>query len=550
MEKKTVLAIVLSLVVWIGWTKFFSPKPPVPATNNEEPAVSENIKEEAKTLPKAKSTNIVKIAAKKKITNEVKSQIETPIYKVVLSNKGAKIESIKYGKKNIELAVGYDKMNAKAGLDFPIYFVKEDMLNGSLLDDLLWEEKKISDKEISYITLTELNGKTVQIEKTYTFTNEHYFDVNYKITNLSASSLSFPEENIYISSPEFLGPVMKNYEGYYNAPSSIYLLSDDDSLEKGTKGGVFGFAKMKEEHNPVWAGIMSRFISLVMLPQNFKAKNVIWDSREKDGFRTTLSLEVSNAEHLQPIEKKVRICLSEKKKDILVAIDSSLKAASDTSKWIEPIRVAVIWCLFWLNKILGNFGWAIVVFSIITKLIFLPLTIKSTNSMKKMSELAPKMNELKAQYKNDPARLQKETMELYKKSGANPLGGCLPLLIQMPFFFALYSALSNSIDMWQTPFFGWIKDLSMPDTVTQIMGINLNILPLLMTVTTIVQQKLTTVDSGNNSQKIMMMLMPIFMLYIFWQMPSGLVLYWTIQNALQIAHQYYVMKKPKDEAKA
>ena len=164
--------------------------------------------------------------------------------------------------------------------------------------------------------------------------------------------------------------------------------------------------------------------------------------------------------------------------------------------------------------------------------------------MKKMAELGPKMNELKTKFKDKPEQLQKATMELYKSAGVNPLSGCLPLIIQMPFFFALYSALSNSLDMWQSPFFFWIKDLSMPDTVGHIMGISINILPILMTVTTYFQQKLTTVDTGNQSQKIMMMLMPLMFIWIFWSMPSGLVLYWIIQNTLQIAHQLYIMRKP------
>jgi YidC/Oxa1 family membrane protein insertase len=172
----------------------------------------------------------------------------------------------------------------------------------------------------------------------------------------------------------------------------------------------------------------------------------------------------------------------------------------------------------------------------------MPLTKKSTDSMKKMQELAPEVKKLQVKYKDKPDVLQKETMKLYKDNKVNPMGGCLPLLLQMPFFFALYSALINSIDLWNAPFMLWIKDLSMPDTVATISGFDINILPLLMTVSTIIQQKQTMVDTGNQQQKIMMYMMPVILLFIFWTMPSGLVLYWFLQNLYQIVHQYVVNK--------
>jgi YidC/Oxa1 family membrane protein insertase len=172
----------------------------------------------------------------------------------------------------------------------------------------------------------------------------------------------------------------------------------------------------------------------------------------------------------------------------------------------------------------------------------MPLTQKSTDSMKKLQELGPQIKKLQEKYKDKPDLIQKETMKLYKENKVNPLGGCLPLILQMPFFFALYSALINSIDLWNAPFMLWIRDLSMPDTVANISGFNLNLLPLMMTITTIIQQKQTMVDSGNQQQKIMMYMMPVILLFVFWTMPSGLVLYWFLQNLYQILHQFIVNK--------
>jgi len=142
--------------------------------------------------------------------------------------------------------------------------------------------------------------------------------------------------------------------------------------------------------------------------------------------------------------------------------------------------------------------------------------------------------------------MQKEMMKLYKENKVNPMGGCFPLLLQMPFFFALYSALIDSIDLWRAPFILWMKDLSMPDTVLTVSGFDLNILPIVMTATTFVQQKLSTVDTGGQ-QKMLMMMMPLMFIFIFWSMPSGLVLYWALQNIFQIAHQLFINYRSKEE---
>ena len=169
--------------------------------------------------------------------------------------------------------------------------------------------------------------------------------------------------------------------------------------------------------------------------------------------------------------------------------------------------------------------------------------------MKKLHELTPQINELREKYKEKPEILNKKIMEIYKKNKVNPASGCLPILVQMPFFFALYSALINSIDLWQAPFVLWMKDLSLPDTIFHIAGFNVNVLPVLMTLTTYLQQKMSTVET-TGQQKVMLMLMPFIFIVIFWNMPSGLVLYWIMQNVLQILHQLYINKRDEKKESA
>ncbi|HPJ15133.1 MAG TPA: membrane protein insertase YidC [Spirochaetota bacterium] len=558
-NKNLIIAIVLSLVIWIAWGQFFGKKPVPQATQvvaeaeSKKDASQPKADEKTDTTEKTETKKVQKVSTKTPAV-ETKNSIKVKNYNAVLSNKGARIESIKYGEKQIELVAGREKLDVKGYLDFPVYFSDKELLSGSSLDDEIWEVKKAEGNEVVYALTAEINGKNIVIEKSYLFNNEtHSFDVSFRITNTSADEFEFPSGSIYLTSPDFLGPQIENYEGYYNAPSTIYALSEDpEDLEKGKKGGGWfsDETDTKEGKNPVWAGVSSRFISLVMIPQNFKADAVKYDSRKTPGHRTALVSSNAKLKSGETAERKIKVALAEKNKDILLAVDKSIVPAVDINKWIEPIRWVVLKILFGINGVFGNLGVSIILLSILTKLIFLPLTIKSTNSMKKMSELSPKMAELKIKYKDKPQELQKEMMALYKNAGVNPLGGCLPLIIQMPFFFALYSALSNSIDMWRAPFFFWMKDLSMPDTVGHLMGLNLNILPLIMVVTSFLQQKMTTMDTGNPQQKMMMMLMPVMFLFFFWSMPSGLVIYWIVQNALQIAHQLYITRKPAKTVKA
>jgi YidC/Oxa1 family membrane protein insertase len=277
-----------------------------------------------------------------------------------------------------------------------------------------------------------------------------------------------------------------------------------------------------------------------MIPQNFTGTEMIFDNREQHAFRTGMYAKMDEILPGRELTKSFRIYLGEKDKKTLKGVDPKIVKASDVSTIIEPIRYFVIWCLLSINSLIGNLGWSLIIFSILTKFVFMPLTKKSTDSMKKMQEIAPQLKKIQAKYKDKPELMQQETVKLYKENKVNPLGGCLPLLLQMPFFFGLYSGLINSIDLWNAEFMLWIKDLSMPDTIYTISGFDINILPLLMIATTIVQQKQTMVDTGNQQQKIMMYMMPVILLFVFWKMPSGLVLYWFLQNLYQIMHQFIV----------
>lgn len=204
-------------------------------------------------------------------------------------------------------------------------------------------------------------------------------------------------------------------------------------------------------------------------------------------------------------------------------------------------------------KIFHNWGIAIILTSVALNILLYPLSYSSFKSIKKMQDLQPEMEKLKVQYKNNKEKMNKEVMELYKKYKINPLGGCLPILLQMPIFFALYQAMMRSIELRGSGFL-WIKDLSLPDAVKipielPILGNSINILPLIMLVLMVIQQKISTssmgkaiTDEQKQQQKMMLIMMPIMFGFIFYNMPSGLVLYWVVSTMLTSAEQYYIYK--------
>ena len=196
--------------------------------------------------------------------------------------------------------------------------------------------------------------------------------------------------------------------------------------------------------------------------------------------------------------------------------------------------------LLYIHKVVPNWGWAIIFLTILVKLVFYPLTKNSLRSMKKMQELKPYMKDVQTKYKKNPQQMQKELMALYKAYKINPLGGCIPMLIQFPIFIGFFIALKNSIFLRGAPFMLWIKDLSMPDTLLTINGFNVNLLPVIMAATSFLQQKLTPSEP---SQKGLMVMMPFMFLFLFYNFSSGLLLYWVTMNLASIGEQYLIHKK-------
>lgn len=219
--------------------------------------------------------------------------------------------------------------------------------------------------------------------------------------------------------------------------------------------------------------------------------------------------------------------------------------------WLRWLTNFFAWFLSWLHGYIKNYGVVIIIFALLLKIVLHPLTHKSLTASFKMQEIQPQLQALQKKYKDDPKTLQVEMSKLYKEAGANPLSGCLPLLLQMPIFFALYNVLRYSLDMRNASFALWLKDLSEPDPYM--------ILPILMGLFMIVQSKMMQPKAvaiedmddkqkaAQSTQKMMTWIMPIMMFFIFRGMPAGLVLYWTVFNIFTVIQQYYLLKHHRNK---
>ena len=224
------------------------------------------------------------------------------------------------------------------------------------------------------------------------------------------------------------------------------------------------------------------------------------------------------------------------------ALDLLERAIDLGWSWVEPLTRFFSLLLKMLYSVVANYGVAIIILTILVRVVTAPLTIKQMRSMERMRALSPKLKEIQAEFADDRQKQSEKTMALYKSEGVNPLGGCLPMLLQFPVFIGLFYALRSTIQLRQAPFFGWIDDLSVPESLFEIPGLGLpfRVLPLVMGATMVLQQRITPMQADPAQAKMMMTVMPVMMTMIFYQFPSGLVLYWMVSNLLAISHQLWI----------
>lgn len=313
----------------------------------------------------------------------------------------------------------------------------------------------------------------------------------------------------------------------------------------------------KRVADPVyWVAVKSKFfVQILTPPRDIPVAYSIRASRKRlpgEGVDTSVRVKKAEIESVsadiqiadmllapgQKLTRELSYYAGPKQYSILSTLGFGHEEVMEFGWWSAVCKV-LLKTLNVINLVTRNYGLAIILLTILVRIVFWPVTHKGTESMKKMQALQPLMTELRAKYKDNPKKLQEETMLLYKKHKVNPLGGCLPMLIQIPVFIALFVVLRSAIELRFASFL-WVRDLSEPENLLAgllPMGFSLNILPLLMVATMYLQQKLSPAGGDPTQQKMMMIIMPVMMLVFFYNMASGLILYWTVSNVIMIVQQ-------------
>lgn len=323
--------------------------------------------------------------------------------------------------------------------------------------------------------------------------------------------------------------------------------------------GFLGFGgspdgKERVEGGAQWAGFDVPYFTGIILDAEARDRlSVVFEALEPTisaQARVTLpSVAVGPAGSMQ---ENLRGFFGPKDPDSLAAVAASLGHSVNRGwSWLEPLTRFFELALDWLYGFIPNYGIAIIVLTILVRIVTAPLMVNQMRSAERMRAVQPKIQALQERHKNDRQRLAEEQMKLFREEGINPLGGCLPLLLQFPVLIGLFYALRSSIGLRHAPFFSWIDDLSQPDLLFALPGVDfpIRLLPLLMGASMYVQQKMTPMTGMDPVQaRMMVIMMPAMMLLISYTFPSGLVLYWTVSNVLGIAHQYWLRRQTQAAA--
>ena len=387
-------------------------------------------------------------------------------------------------------------------------------------------------RESAVVRYSAVSPAGVAVTREYTFYADSYaFEARVEVSGLREPS---GRRALWIGWPG-LTPTEAKEDN--KAPASVARI--DGSI---TKDGLGRF-KEQEEYLRVgaieWVTTQSRYFMAAVAPEGFtcsETRAIGGTEPQNIGFKTAVSVEG------QGTSVAFRVFAGPQDYELISAMGVGLERAIEMGwSFTRPLSVLLLKALVWGHKYIPNYGIVIILISIVTKLLFYRLTHKSFTEMKRMQDVQPKLNALKDQYGDNKEAMAKAQMELYKKEGVNPLGSCLPMILQMPVFIALFQVLRTTIELRGAPFMLWMTDLSQPDTIAAIAGFPIHVLPLLMGLGMLMQQKFTTSDP---SQAAMTKMMPILFTVLFYSFASGLVIYWLVNTILSIGQQYYIHRGP------
>ncbi len=555
MDRNFVLACALSLAVIVGWMYMtgnsnkqhqMGANPPTQV----EPADSIAESPQPSTTQPAPSAHVARAEApsEQPLRVEIAERsipIETPLYSALLTNRGAGISSWKLKGFREKSDLAAPQINLVTGLDA-----------GNIVLATPFTELGIGDFANRVFEVVSEDGSTVAFEarengitlrKTFNFDPEGYsFRLLVEVLNESMDSVA-PRFQIDIPAHQHPADDFRD--------QALAALEDGSRVAKPIQGlGGGGFfqsitGKTPEKYQDFlgqidWAGIQTTYFLTAIVPDNPNQAQVRMAALEP---RVSGVAQLSFDETVIPpgrsVAREFRGYMGPKEMERLEAFGGGTFHAIDLGwSWVEPLTRIFSLILKMLYSVVGNYGVAIIILTILVRVVTAPLTVKQMRSMERMRALSPKLKEIQAEFAGDRQKQSEKQMALYKSEGVNPLGGCLPMLLQFPVFIGLFYALRSTIQLRQAPFFGWIDDLSVPESLFEIpgLGVPFRVLPLIMGASMVLQQRITPTQADPAQAKMMMTVMPIMMTVIFYQFPSGLVLYWMVSNILAISHQLWI----------
>jgi len=542
MDKKALLAVMISLGIWIGWQKIYLEpyqKNAIALQQEQEAARRASLREENKAIIDAIGIAPKSVMEKKVnksagiIANKIAPAtgiIETSSYQLLLTNGPNFI----HGWKLKDYYNSLEDKNDSITLSLVSGFNEQIRLR-------IPEEKFNNFNEGNWSDFSKSGANTysakmynigIQAERTLEANNDGYFaDIKYK--------LKFSESPpAYVFIDLFGSPQRANdKEGsiFGQAPDKVHLTYRDANTRDTYMG-----ANLTEPHESSagvkWMGIDTRYFVMAILPsKELRIDSGIQIKKEfYEGNEVVRGSLVVPTKGNKEVSIPLRVYFGPKHLENLEKADPILSDAIDFG-WTSAIAIPLLKALKWFYKYLGNYGLAIIVLTFFIKVLLSPLMYKSMKSTAKMSKLQPQLNALREKYKDDKEKLNTEMMQFMKTNGYNPVGGCLPMLLQMPIFFALYRVFFNSIELYQAPFFGWIHDLSTPDPYF--------ITPVMLAALMYFQQKLSPITVTDPAQQKMMQFMPVMFGVFMLLLPSGLNIYMLVNSITTIGQQHYLNKK-------
>ena len=550
MDKRTLLALGLSFLVFLVWSIVFSPKPEDRPTDKQSIAEKEQSQQEDQGRPVLKDRTMPS-GPKRDLMLETGRDakditVETDLYTAIFSGSGPLIKSFKLSNYLSKLEKGAPlkeliHVKNKDGYGFNLGF------SGQSIPNANWAAYKVNRQSVSIRTgdqPKELiyeweSPQGIGITTRFVFYADSYkIDLSVIIDNRSEYII---DDSLLLNLAHFPQQTKKSY---YAFEGMAFLVGN--KLEE---------VKVKKLKDKLFSGQISwiayeeaYFMTAIISEEDKKA--TVKGTTLPDGeVRITYITPSLNLRQHQKATESFTLYLGPRDLYILKALNKKLEKAINFG-WFDIIAKPLLVALRFFNKHLANYGLSIILLTIIIKILFWPLTHKSYQSMKEMRKLQPMMAKIREKYKGNKQEMQKQLMGLYKTYKINPMGGCLPMIVQIPVFFALFRVLPNSIELRHAPFVLWINDLSAPDRLFSFPfqipfmapPYGIPVLTLIMGASMFLQQKMTPTP-GDPAQAKMMMLLPIVFTFLFINFPSGLVLYWLVNNVLSIAQQYRINRQ-------